>query len=194
MNTTVSDLLSTHPENEVYNPEFVTQSNKAWAQSFSWIRNLTVHTWIEDELAYTDFKAFIQQHDDDTLRLSELAVHPNRRKWRLETEADCELWFHSEVSNIVLAAWSQYPSVTQTSQTKPPTTDVSIPESVDSTYSMKFQKDKKVLAIGEMKRNLINPDLWQQGDISSNEGQKKLSRELRGYVTLITMLTHLGQR
>jgi hypothetical protein len=40
-----------------------------------------------------------------------------------------------------------------------------------------------VLAIGEMKRNLVDVRLWQRGIISPNAGQKKLSQELCGLVT-----------
>ncbi|KAK3940852.1 hypothetical protein QBC46DRAFT_458638 [Diplogelasinospora grovesii] len=51
---------------------------------------------------------------------------------------------------------------------------------VNSTYSVKFGGARTVLAIREMKRNLLNAPFWQRGDISSSAGQK-LSQELRSY-------------
>ncbi|KAK0701106.1 hypothetical protein B0T21DRAFT_321997 [Apiosordaria backusii] len=181
MNTTAA-LLSEHPTNYVYNTDYVTQSDKAWARNYRPIHTMLVHTSIGgDGLTYADFKtAFLPRDDDDDLRLRASAVPPNQRTWRLQSEADCELWFHSEISNIVLAAWNQYPVVTQTSHTKPPLI-ANISEEVDTTYSVKFGATRTVLAIGEMKRNLVDPRLWQGGDISSSASQKKLSQELRGY-------------
>jgi hypothetical protein len=37
--------------------------------------------------------------------MDEPAVAPNKRIWRLECEADCELWFHTEVSNVGCPGW-----------------------------------------------------------------------------------------
>ncbi|KAK4098395.1 hypothetical protein N658DRAFT_518025 [Parathielavia hyrcaniae] len=82
--------------------------------------------------------------------------------------ADCELWFHTEVSNVVLAAWTQYGRA-------------NISEEVDAMYGVDYAKSTVVLAIGEMKRNLIRPDLWQSGNPSGLVSQQMLSRELRGY-------------
>ncbi|KAK0655405.1 hypothetical protein B0T16DRAFT_451094 [Cercophora newfieldiana] len=158
---TVDRLLQEHPTNPVHNPKYVTQSDKAWAQRYPAIRNLI-------------------DSDDTILRASVEARRPNDRPWRLECEADCELWFHTEISNVVLAAWNQYPRVTQSSHIKPPREN-NISEEVDSMYCVKDGQTKTVLAIGEMKRNLIKPRYWQAGNISSSSNQEKLSKELRGY-------------
>ncbi|KAK3363937.1 hypothetical protein B0T25DRAFT_470175 [Lasiosphaeria hispida] len=176
-------LLQEHPTNPVHNPRYVTQSNKPWARHYPTISHLIVHTTI-DQNSYTTAnfdQAFLPPDSDDTvLRTVVKAMWPNDRAWRLESEADCELWFHTEISNIVLAAWNRFPQVTQCSHIKPPRED-SIAEEVDTMYCVKDGGTKTVIAIGEMKRNLINSQLWQKGDISSSSGQEKLSKELRGY-------------
>lgn len=187
MNTTVADLLSQHPTNEVQNAGYVTQSDKSWTRNYHAIRNILVNTLIgEDGLTYANFeRAFLPWDADDSLRTTAHAVSPNHRMWRFESEADCELWFHSEISNIVLPAWNQFPVVTQTLHTKPPRVD-NISEEVDAVYSVRSGGGRTVLVIGEMKRNLLDASLWQRGNISSNAGQKKLSRELRGCVNPIS--------
>lgn len=187
MSTTVADLLSENPTNWVHNTDYITYSDKSWARSYHPIRNIIVHTSIgQGRFTNADVEtAFLPWSDDDDLRMRAHAVPPNQRTWRFETEADCELWFHSEISNVVLAAWNQHPIVTQTSHTKPPRVD-RIPEEVDATYSVKFGDTKTVLAIGEMKRNLLDARRWQRGEISENEAQNKLSKELRGYVNPIS--------
>lgn len=94
----------------------VTQSDKPWAQRYPAIRNLIVHTIIdEDNWTTANFdRAILSLDSDDTiLRASVEARRPNDRPWRLECKADCELWFHTEISNVVLAAWNQYPRVMQ---------------------------------------------------------------------------------
>jgi len=40
----------------------------------------------------------------------------------------------------------------------------------------------KVIAIGEMKRNLIDREQWRSGNVTRAQNQKKLSQELRGSV------------
>jgi len=185
-NTTVADLLGQHLTNEVQTTGQATQSDKAWTRNYHPIRNLYVHTQVnhrDDGLVYANFeRALLPWDADDTMRTAEPAIPANHRIWRLESEADCELWFHSEVSNIVLAAWSQFPVVTQSSHIKPPRDDQRISEEVDAVYSIKTRTvSRAVLAIGEMKRNRVDPDRWQSGDISSLPGQVKLSQELRGY-------------
>lgn len=106
-----------------------------------------------------------------------------------ESEADCELWFHSEISNVVLT--SQFPVVTQSSHIKPPRVD-NISEEIDAVYSVKFNQVRTVLAKGEMKRNLIQAHFWQYGNISLNRVQKRLLQELRGCVTSESWSSLLG--
>ncbi|KAF2456631.1 hypothetical protein BDY21DRAFT_39767 [Lineolata rhizophorae] len=123
--------------------------------------------------------AFLPMYNDDSIRLQEPCVAPNARQWRFEVEADCEAWFHAEISNIVLSAWANYPTILQSSHNKP-LSEVNTTETVDVMYSMKYGNAKLPLVIGEFKRNLIHPVQWQSGETPSSS-QKKLSRELRGY-------------
>ena len=183
MATTVSDLILLYPTNPIGHTGNNTRSDKQWAQNYHPIQNLRIHSVVDGNgLTHPDFtRAFIPWGKDDTLRLSAHAVPSNQRTWLFATEADCELWFHSEISNVVLPVWSRYPVVTQTSHTKPPHVN-NISEEVDAVYSTTVGDHTTVLAIGEMKRDLIEETLWQLGNISSSEGQKKLSQELRGYL------------
>ncbi|KAL2017964.1 hypothetical protein VTK56DRAFT_1496 [Thermocarpiscus australiensis] len=180
MSTTVANLLEQHPTNFVYSTNYTTSTDKTWARRYHPIRNLTIHSTIgEDGLTYVDFQtAFLPWSEDGDLRMSAPAVPPNQRTWRFVSEADCELWFNSEISNIVLAAWNEFPLVTQSSHIKPPRVE-SIPEEVDSTYTVRYRGQRSVLVIGEMKRNLVSAAGWQRGEVS-REPQKKLPQELRG--------------
>lgn len=140
-----------------------------------------------------DFEpAFLPMYDDDSIRFQEPCVAPNFRQWRLEVEADCEAWFHAEVSNVILSAWAHYPLILQSSHNKP-LSEVNMAENVDVMYSMKYGNEKIPLAIGEFKRNLIRPVQWQSGETPSSS-QKKLSKELRGYVTLSSHIDLLQYR
>ena len=169
-----------HPTNPTYNPKYLTNSDKQWARQYQPISNLIPRTRLVDDISYAEFdEGFLPLYRDDYARMNEPAVAPNPKHWRFEVEADCENWFNSEVSNVVLAAWFNYPSVLQTSHGKP-LTDEYISECVDSTYSTRIGGHRVPLAIGEMKRGLINAERWQAGDISSREAQKRLSQELRG--------------
>ncbi|POR33134.1 Uncharacterized protein TPAR_06662 [Tolypocladium paradoxum] len=49
--------------------------------------------------------------DNDQNRLNEPSGFPNERSWRLETEADMENWWHTEVSSPILSAWNRYPRI-----------------------------------------------------------------------------------
>lgn len=100
---------------------------------------------------------------------------PNHRRGRLEQEQDCTTWLHAEVSNIVLVG---FPYALQQSENKP-LREETIKEHVDVTYSVKSDKGRRTLAVGEMKRNLIEADEWETGQLIS-EGQKTLARELQG--------------
>lgn len=181
---TVGTQLQRGPTNPIYDPGYVTQSDKIWARNYPSLRNLVVHTVIDENgMTHANFEpAFLPLYADDDVRMNEPAFPPNNRTWRLQSEADCELWFHTEISNVVLPAWSaaQIP-VMQSSHIKPPREDP-IPEEVDAVYSIKFRNTRTVLAIGEMKRNLIQPEYWQGGNVTAIGAQKKLSKELRGYV------------
>lgn len=56
--------------------------------------------------------------------------------------------------------------------------EVNIAENVDCTYAVYIGNQRAPVAIGEMKRNLINSREWQTGRLS--EPQQRLARELRG--------------
>ncbi|KAK3317509.1 hypothetical protein B0T19DRAFT_405201 [Cercophora scortea] len=181
-NTTEYHILQ-HPTNPTRNTKYTTSSDKEWARRFKPITKIIPRTNVVDGITYADFEpAFLPLFDDDRVRMGEPAVAPNPRQWRLESEADCENWFNSEISNVVLAAWTAYPDILQTSHTKPLTKE-NISQNIDSTYSTKVRGGgiRVPLVIGEMKRNLINPDDWQEGDITRSVAQTRLSQELRGY-------------
>ena len=63
------------------------------------------------------------------------------------------------MSDVILAAWANFPVITQTCHTKP-LGEVNIPENVDSTYAIYVGNVRMPLVIGEMKRNLINGVIW----------------------------------
>jgi hypothetical protein len=86
----------------------------------------------------------------------------------------------------VLAAWASNPPVLQTSHCKPLGED-NIPENVEVTYSVEIGGQRRALAIGEMKRNLVHAASWQGGDLSRKSSQKRLSQELRGSVTFLPL-------
>ncbi|KAH7465221.1 hypothetical protein FOMA001_g17346 [Fusarium oxysporum f. sp. matthiolae] len=177
---TAEALILSHPTNPMHNPGYVTQSDKVWAQDFKAIKTVTTQTIIGgDGKTHANFEdSFMKLQDDDALRFREPAVHPNNRLWRLETEADCENWFNSEITNVVLSAWNTYPPITQSSHTKP-ISEENITENIDCTFSVKIGNQRRTVAIGEFKRNLISAE-WQTGSINKS-GQRTFSKELRGY-------------
>jgi hypothetical protein len=101
------------------------------------MRNLTVHTTVDHEaIVHAAFDpAFLPLCNDEEKRTTEPSYPANSRFWRLETEADVEHWWHTEISDVVLAAWATYPAVVQSCHIKP-LVDVQIPENVDSTYAI----------------------------------------------------------
>ena len=121
--------------------------------------------------------AFLDMYEDDELRMQELAYPPNVREWRMAYEEDGVNWFHTEVSNVALAAWTRYPPVLQTSQERP-LIDTRVPESVDVAYSVSQGNERTHMVIGEFKRCLIAQNDWQTGRLG--KGQQSLSQELRG--------------
>ena len=183
MNTTGYHLYQ-NPSNPVHNTLLVTGSDKAWAQRYHAIKNITVHTVIDENgLSHADFdQALLPPYGDEHLRMNEHANAPNFRRWRFEVEADCENWFNTEIVNVVLAAWARFPRVLQTSHTRPLSNHNTIPEKIDMTFTTKIGNRRRPIAIGEMKRNLIAPGAWQRGTLRGSASQKKLSQELRGYV------------
>ena len=184
MSTTLSQLLEEHASNCTYNTGYKSQTNKSWAKQFSPYLRLQLHTHTVDlgDGSYAvaaDFGgSFLPEDNDDLLRRSQPTFPPNLRSWRLEQEEDCVTWFHAEVSSIVLSGFSNSPLVLQHSQPKPFTDDKQ-DESVDVAYTLKHQKERTPLVIGELKRNLINAAEWSTGMVRA-PGQQALARELRG--------------
>lgn len=184
MATSAVDLLTQHPTNSIaYIPNKGAQTNKSWALNYHPISNLIIHTTVSPggvvEATYEP--AFLPLKDDDSLRLSESALPPNKREWHIFNAADRELWFHTEISNIVLAAWSRYPAVVQTSHPKPQGFN-SPADEVPIAYSMQRGSIRAILAVGEIKRNVIDREVWKSGHLDAEGTQERLSRELRGYV------------
>ncbi|KAK3373652.1 hypothetical protein B0T24DRAFT_271170 [Lasiosphaeria ovina] len=176
---TVGHLIWQNPDNPVENNHIYTYTNKAWTSPYHVIQNLMIRTQLDGDGRtngdFTTFKTF----DDDALRSQQYAVSPNMRSWIFDSEADCELFFHTEVSNVVLAGWRSYPLVRQTSHMKPLGSNNA--ESVDATYLAGPGDNMTVIVIGEMKKNLIDARSWQSGNIMGNSPQEKLSKELRAY-------------
>lgn len=179
--TTFGALLAQHSENHAQNPQYVSSTNKDWAKEFAPIRTMYVHCSSANGIFQANFeRALIPEQPDDAQRKAMLAFPPNRRSWRLQTEADISSWFHHEVSNIVLAAWADQPRVIQQAEINPLSMET-VRETVDFMYSMKTQEGDRIPVIsGEMKRNLIDARRWMGGRLPQGP-QSLLSQELRGY-------------
>jgi hypothetical protein len=185
----LDDLLRQHPVNPVDNPGYPSDTNKQWALKYPIIRNLRVHTRT-NTAGYVDADyegIFLPEYADDALRRSAYGYPPNARQWRFDTESSIQLWFETEISNIVLAAWNRYPILLQSLQS-PPLREQTVAETVDSQYSLRLSNGARVpVVIAESKRNLISARQWQQGRLETTN-QERLSRELRGRVFLYKML------
>lgn len=179
MSSSVATLIGQHPSNPCQETHLASGSSKAWTKSYPPITNLIVHSKMQgDQATQADFRAFHPEYEDDSLRLQERGNAPNERSYRLNTEEDRVTWFHTEVSNIVLAAFSRYPRVLQTSHDKP-ISESRDDHTVDVAYSVYSGKTRKHVAIGEFKRGLIVPGEWRRGKLDTTP-QKSLSKELRG--------------
>ncbi|RSL54195.1 hypothetical protein CEP51_014759, partial [Fusarium floridanum] len=179
MATTLASLIGQHPTNPIKDTYKQSDSSKPWAKSYPPISRLKVHTSVRGpDSVVANFDAFLDEYDDESLRLSESGYPPNYRKWRLDTEADGIQWFHTEISNIVLGAFANYPNVLQASHEKA-LSDTRTDQTVDISYSVSQGKERMPLIIGEFKRGLLRRDQWQSGKIEAAQ-QSVLSRELRG--------------
>ena len=179
MATTGTVLINQHPTNPVQETFYHSSSNKAWAQSFPPITKFNICTSVREPQSvvanFTD--AFLEEYDDDILRLTEPVNRPNYRQWRLNSEEDGINWFHTEVSNIVLSAWARYPPLLQVSHEKP-LSEENHTQTVDVAYSVSNGQQRTHVAIGEFKRCLLIPRQWQNGSLTTT--QRTLSQELRG--------------
>ncbi|GAB1320242.1 hypothetical protein MFIFM68171_10452 [Madurella fahalii] len=182
MSTTIGSLLDEHPSNPVQDTGYYTDSRKKWQDRYPTITNLLVQTCVLVSGCVTaKFDSFQPLQYDDELRLSELAYPPNRRSWRLASDADAGNWFHHEISNIVISAWAKYPNLLQIAEA-PALAEVRVDETVDVLYSVTQENNTMRLpvAAGEWKRNTINAREWQMGTLKSVT-QQRLGQELRGY-------------
>ncbi|KAJ4307647.1 hypothetical protein N0V84_012591 [Fusarium piperis] len=178
--TSVQALIDDHPSNHIDNPNITSYTGKTWAKSYAPVQRYRLHTTVDAQnMTHANFDhGFLPLMDDEEKRMSEVGYPPNARHWRFETEADIEHWWHTEVSDVVLAAWHRYPTVVPTDHTNP-LGDVNIPQNVDSTYAMYIDGSRAPVIIGEMKRNLIRAREWNRGELGNP--QLALSQELRGY-------------
>lgn len=201
MTYSVATLLGQHSSNPCRDTYLCSGSYKPWARSFPPITQLIVHTRVQgggggvgdqaggNAITQANFEtAFLPEYDDDSLRLQEQGNAPNERSYRLNSEEDGVTWFHTEISNVVLAAFKRYPHILQTSHEKPISESSRDDHTVDVAYSVYTGSDsssssssmpRKHLVIGEFKRGLIAPGQWREGRLRS-ETQKNLSQELRG--------------
>ncbi len=181
MARTVGDLLGQYPQ-QPEKLDYAPPANKTWMREYEPVAYLHIHTSVNEAgLTTANFDtAFLPQDEDDTLRLSQPGAYPypTPRAWRFESPEDHELWFHSEISNVALAAFSHYPCVTQTSRTKPPNND--LPEPADTVYSVSSRGINTFLAVGRMKSGIaVDRALWRTGKIVNVTSQRKISQELR---------------
>lgn len=176
---TAGELIIQSSENPVNNANITSYTDKPWAQAYPSIDRLNHHTFADGVgIIHANFEpAFLPLEHDDQRRMNDVARAPNDRAWRLETEADIEHWWHTEVSDVVMAAWARYPCIVQTSHTAPLSTQNSS-EFIDCTYGMYIDNMRIPVLVGEMKRNLIAEGQWRSNRLQGS--QKKLARELRG--------------
>lgn len=181
MSLEVSTLLLTHPTNEVNNPRYYTPSRKPWVEEYLPITKVNVYTrYGRDGVVEAKFDGpLLPPLEDDEIRLAEPAYPPNDRQWRMEMEADIANWFHHEISNIVLPAWKNLPSLLQTSETSALRED-QVTQHADVLYSTYVDRMMTCVLVGEMKRNLILPQHWLSGKPCDSKTQASLSQELRG--------------
>jgi len=174
----ISQLLAEQSTNYAKYTGLTTDTNKKWTKQYHLIQRLNLHTLSDDNrIVFANWEAYLPLFAVDDVRTGLSYSRPNPRRYHLGTEADCAVWFHTEVSNIVLSAWN-LPDVLETNQARPGADDGQ--EVVDVVYALAHRRShQRPLAIGEWKRNLIKPGKWRHGMPCE---QVNLSRELRGQV------------
>lgn len=182
-----SDMLWQHPTNYTYQTHMESGSDKKWSKTFPPIATLNVHTRSLGPNHSNAIEARVEdtllpEMEDDAVRFAQPVYPPNPRQWRLCMEEDAINWFHTEISNPVLALFTTYPNLLQASHDKPIDLEVSHNETVDIGYSVSLMgqpANRRHLVIGEFKRCLITAAQWQAGKLTG--AQRNFSQELRGY-------------
>lgn len=128
-------------------------SNKLLGPGVLPLDNMAVHSVVH--LHHRKVTPYLKQllplYADDDARMQAPATSPNNRKRSPAIEADCELWFHTEISNVIMPAWAVgRPMMTQPSHIKPPHNSRTT-QAVDLVYTMKYRGTSIVIAIGELK-------------------------------------------
>ncbi|KAK0707223.1 hypothetical protein B0T21DRAFT_387679 [Apiosordaria backusii] len=145
MATTVRDLLSQHSTNCVKTTGYKTGTDKTWTRGYPTIERVALHS----RAVPSDSSSIVA--DFESPLLPRIYDDPE----------DCSDWFKAEVSNVVLAAWTDYPAILQVSHAKP-FLDSSSSETVDVSYTFTYLNRKVPVVIGEWKRNIIRPEEWMQ--------------------------------
>jgi len=176
------ELILQHSENVVQNPESRSHTDKSWARPYPPLQSFYVHTTVDDEqgLVHAAFDpAFLPLGADEEKRSPRPAYPPNERgfgDWRPKL-----MWSTGGIARYPTLSSRHGQDIQPSAQTchTKPLGEVNIAENVDCTYAVHIGNQRVPVAIGEMKRNLINSREWQTGHLS--EPQQRLGRELRGY-------------
>ncbi|POR32477.1 hypothetical protein TPAR_07323 [Tolypocladium paradoxum] len=191
MSSSVATLIGQHPSNPCQDTHLISGSSKSWTKPFPYIANLIVHSRMQsDQATQADFRAFHPEYDDDSLRLQEHGNAPNERSYRMNSEEDGVTWFHTEVSNVVLAAFKRYPHIVQASHDRP-MSESRDDHTVDVAYSVYTGGARKHMAIGEFKRGPISAKQWQQGKLTRHL-RRACPRNFEGQHTHFILASALG--
>jgi hypothetical protein len=181
-----NSILS-HSANPVHDSARKEESREAWFQRFPPIARLVVRTRnvSRGRIAGGFDEAFLPNYGGERYYGEPAGPATESREWHLKTEADCEAYFLTEISSVVVAALAK--SVFEIRKQGRHLTDDLIPSDANNiAYKCCVRKGLKRLpmpvpaVMGVSKLREINRLLWQSGDISSSESQMNLSRELRG--------------
>ncbi|OIW31922.1 hypothetical protein CONLIGDRAFT_712357 [Coniochaeta ligniaria NRRL 30616] len=113
----ISEIVQLHPSNRVKETGYTSQSSKAWLKHHPEITKFNLHTFEQTDSSgvqavQADFDGPLEPLDaDDEMRIATTVYPPNAREWRISSETDAANWFHHEISNVVLPAFSHYPTV-----------------------------------------------------------------------------------
>lgn len=111
MSVPVRKLLWEHPTNPAKSTGLTTGTDKKWAKSFHPITKLRIQSRTDEHetVVRADWDAFVPLLEDDDMRMNTQSSPPNVRRWRLETEEDMAIWFHTEISKYRASGMEWYP-------------------------------------------------------------------------------------